>query len=145
MVIQRTGFPARVLAVFVVAVCVAACDGSPTEPAPAFAQTDLRVGTGDGAESGDTLTVHYTGWLYDGTKTDQKGLQFETNVGGSPFPFVLGIGDVIAGWDQGLIGMQVGGIRRLVIPPALAYGDVRRGPIPPNSTLIFEIEVIAIE
>lgn len=133
------------LAVFAIAVGVAACDGSPTEPAPAFAQTDLRVGTGDGAESGDTLTVHYTGWLYDGTKTDQKGLQFETNVGGTPFPFILGTGGVIAGWDQGLIGIQVGGIRRLVIPPALAYGPARRGPIPPNSTLIFEIEVTAIE
>lgn len=124
---------------------VAGCDGSPTEPAPAFAQTDLRVGTGDPAASGDTLTVQYTGWLYDDSNPDQKGLQFETNVGGPPFPFELGAGQVIAGWDQGLVGIQAGGIRRLVIPPALAYGGVRRGPIPPNSTLVFEVEVTAIE
>lgn len=143
--IQIQGLLRAFLAVAAVATAVSACDGSPTEPAPSFAQTDLRVGTGDAAESGDTLTVHYTGWLYDGTKTDQKGLQFETNVGGTPFPFILGTGGVIAGWDQGLLGIQVGGIRRLVIPPELAYGDVRRGPIPPNSTLIFEVEVTAIE
>lgn len=110
-----------------------------------FAHTDLRVGTGAAAESGDTLTVHYTGWLYDGSKLDQKGLQFESNVGGTAFPFVLGAGQVIAGWDQGLVGIQAGGIRRLVIPPDMAYGSVRRGPIPPNSTLIFEVEVTTIE
>jgi FKBP-type peptidyl-prolyl cis-trans isomerase len=134
-----------VLVAGVLAVLVAGCDGTPTQPAPAFTQTDLRVGTGDAAESGDTLTVLYTGWLYDGSKTDNKGLQFETNVGGTPFPFVLGTGDVIPGWDQGLVGIQAGGIRRLVIPPALAYGPTRRGPIPPNSTLVFEVEVTAIE
>jgi FKBP-type peptidyl-prolyl cis-trans isomerase len=131
--------------VLAVAVAAAGCDGTPTQPAPAFAQTDLRLGSGDEAASGDTLTVHYTGWLYDGTKPDQKGLQFETNVGGTPFVFVLGVGQVIAGWEQGLPGIQAGGIRRLVIPPALAYGTIRRGTIPPNSTLIFEIEVTAIE
>lgn len=135
----------KLLAVCLLAVAVAGCDGTPTEPAPAFTQTDLRVGSGPAAESGDTLTVHYTGWLYDDSKTDQKGLQFETNVGGTAYPFVLGVGGVIAGWEQGLVGIQAGGIRRLVIPPALAYGSVRRGPIPPNSTLIFEIEVTAIE
>ena len=143
--IQCRAFLRNRLAALVVIAAVAGCDGTPTEPAPAFAQTDLRAGTGDAAESGDILTVHYTGWLYDDTRTDQKGLQFETNVGGTAFPFQLGAGQVIAGWDQGLVGIQVGGIRRLVIPPALAYGSIRRGPIPPNSTLIFEVEVTAIE
>jgi FKBP-type peptidyl-prolyl cis-trans isomerase len=127
------------------AVLVTACDDSPTAPAPAFSQTDLRVGSGEAAASGDTLTVQYTGWLFDDSKPDQKGLQFDSNAGGTPLIFVLGAGQVIAGWDQGLVGVQSGGVRRLVIPPALAYGSIRRGPIPPNSTLIFEVEVTGIE
>jgi FKBP-type peptidyl-prolyl cis-trans isomerase len=131
--------------VLLAAAALAACDDSPLTPAPAFAQNDLRVGTGAAAASGSTLTVQYTGWLYDGSKSDQKGLQFETNIGGTSFKFVLGAEQVIAGWDQGLVGIQSGGIRRLVIPPALAYGAIRRGPIPPNSTLIFEVEVTAVE
>lgn len=134
-----------VVTVCVVAVALTACDESPTAPAPVFSQTDLRVGTGPAAQTGSTLAVTYTGWLYDETKTDQKGLRFETNAGGTPFPFILGQGNVIAGWEQGLIGIQLGGIRRLVIPPALAYGTARHGPIPPNSTLIFEIEVNSLE
>ena len=127
------------------AAALSACDDSPLTPAPAFAQTDLRVGTGAAAASGNTLTVHYTGWLFDGGRNDDKGIQFESNVGGTPFQFVLGMGQVIAGWDQGLMGIQAGGIRRLVIPPELAYGSIRRGSIPPNSTLIFEVEVTAVE
>lgn len=128
----------------VAAAALSACDDSPLTPTPAFTHTDLRVGTGAEAAAGDTLTVHYTGWLYDGGRADDKGLLFESNVGGTPFPFVLGVGQVIQGWDQGLVGIQAGGIRRLVIPPELAYGSTRRGPIPPNSTLIFEVEVTAI-
>jgi len=127
------------------AAALSACDDSPLTPTPAFAHTDLRVGTGAAAANGNILTVHYTGWLYDGGRADDKGLQFETNVGGTPFQFVLGAGQVIAGWDQGLVGIQAGGIRRLVIPPELAYGSIRRGAIPPNTTLIFEVEVTAIE
>jgi len=142
-----TRFPRTFLIVsaLLAAAAVSACDDSPLTPTPAFTHTDLRVGTGVEAASGSTLTVHYTGWLYDGGKADDKGLQFESNVGGTPFKFVLGAGQVITGWDQGLIGMQAGGIRRLVIPPELAYGSTRRGPIPPNTTLIFEVEVTAIE
>jgi len=124
---------------------LAACGDSPTSPAPAFAQTDLRAGSGTAAVTGTSLTVTYTGWLYDESKTDQKGLQFDSNVGGTPFTFTLGSGQVIPGWDQGLVGIQPGGIRRLVIPPSLAYGSIRNGPIPPNSTLLFEIEVTAVE
>ena len=135
----------RKLPAFVLLLATAACGDSPTSPAPAFAQTDLRAGSGTAAASGSNLTVTYTGWLYDGSRTDQKGLQFDSNVGGPPFTFTLGIGRVIAGWDQGLVGIQPGGIRRLVIPPSLAYGSKRTGPVPPNSTLLFEVEVTAVE
>ncbi len=124
---------------------VGACGDSPTEPAPTFTQTDLRAGSGTAAESGDTITVFYTGWLYDPSRPDQKGLQFETNVGGTPFSFVLGQGQVILGWDQGLLGAQPGTIRRLVIPPDRAYGPTRNGPIPPSTTLVFEVEVTDVD
>ena len=128
----------------VAATLAGGCDDTPTQPAPAFAQTDLRIGSGTPAANGLRLTTHYTGWLYDATRPDSKGLQFETNVGGQPLQFVLGEGRVIQGWEQGLVGMEPGGLRRLVIPPDLAYGGTRRGPIPPNSTLIFEVEVTEV-
>jgi FKBP-type peptidyl-prolyl cis-trans isomerase FkpA len=126
---------------------VAGCGDSATSPSstPAFSQTDLRVGTGTEAASGKLLTVSYTGWLYDASKSDFKGLQFETSLGQSPFTFTLGTGQVISGWDQGLTGMKVGGLRRLIIPPSLGYGGFRTGPIPPYSTLIFEIELLNVE
>ena len=127
------------------AVASGACGSSPTSPSTApFSQTDLRVGSGAEAAAGKVVSVHYTGWLYDGSKPDGKGIQFETSVGGTPFLFTLGFGQVITGWDQGLPGMKVGGLRRLVIPPSLAYGSVRNGPIPPNATLIFEVELIDV-
>ena len=116
---------------------------SPTSTAP-FSQVDLLAGTGTAAASGNTLTVSYTGWLYDPAKPDNKGLQFDTSVGKQPFVFILGSNSVIAGWDQGLVGMKVGGIRRLVVPPSLAYGDVRNFSIPPYSTLVFEIELLDV-
>ena len=123
----------------------AACGDSPTAPAPAFSQTDLRAGSGPAAENGSILTVIYTGWLYDESRPDQKGLQFDSNVSGTPFTFSLGAAQVIRGWDEGLVGAQAGGIRRLVVPPALGYGGVRNGPIPPNSTLVFDVEITAVE
>ena len=79
------------------------------------------------------------------TKPDLKGLQIDTSVGGTPFTFTLGIGQVIAGWDQGLPGMKVGGTRRLVIPSSLAYGSVRSGPVPPFATLVFEIDLLNVQ
>ena len=88
--------------------------------------------------------MNYTGWLYDASKTDGKGAQFDTSAGRDVFTFTLGIGQVIEGWDRGLPGMRVGGLRRLVIPPSLAYGGFRNGPIPPNAALIFEIELVTI-
>lgn len=135
-----------VVACAAIAAALAACGSSPTEPTSApFSQTDLRGGSGAEAAAGKVLTVHYTGWLYDGSKPDGKGVQFETSVGTTPFSFTLGFGGVITGWDQGLPGMKVGGLRRLVIPPSLAYGPVRNGPIPANSTLVFEIELLDVQ
>jgi FKBP-type peptidyl-prolyl cis-trans isomerase FkpA len=130
----------------IVAAALAGCGDSPTGPSSSapFSQTDVRSGTGTDAVAGKAVTVHYTGWLYDASKADNKGVQFETSVGGTPFSFALGFGEVISGWDQGVPGMKVGGLRRLVIPPSLAYGAVRNGPIPPNATLIFEIELLEV-
>jgi FKBP-type peptidyl-prolyl cis-trans isomerase FkpA len=91
------------------------------------------------------LTVHYTGWLQDTTKPDNKGTQFDTSVGKNPFSFFLGFSQVIAGWDLGIPGMRVGGKRLLIIPPGLAYGSQGSGPIPGNSTLIFEVELVNVQ
>ena len=124
----------------------AACDEGPTGPsnfAP-YSQTDLRVGTGADAVSGRLLTVNYTGWFYSESATDKKGPVFDTSTGTTPFSFVLGGAEVIEGWERGTAGMRVGGLRRLVIPPSLAYGGVRNGSIPPNATLVFEIELLDV-
>ena len=129
----------------------AACGSSsnPMTPSPAanvpFSQTDLRAGAGADAVAGRTITVNYTGWLYDAAKPDQKGTQFDSSIGRGSFSFLLGAGRVIAGWDQGVAGMKVGGIRRLVIPPSLAYGASANGPIPANSTLVFEVELLGVQ
>ena len=133
--------------ILVVCFVAAACgSNNPTSPsAVTFAQTDLRLGTGAAAASGNTLTVNYTGWLYDPTKTDFKGIQFDSTAAAGPFTFTLGAGTVIKGWDQGLVGLRVGGIRQLIVPPSLAYGDTRNGAIPPNSALVFEIELLSIQ
>ncbi len=127
---------------------VQGCSDPPTGPSPnaSFSQTDLTVGTGAVvATIGSGLTVNYTGWLYDGSKTDSKGIQFDSSAGRAAFSFTLGAGDVITGWDVGIVGMKTGGVRRLVIPPSLAYGASRNGPIPPLSTLVFDIELVAIQ
>jgi FKBP-type peptidyl-prolyl cis-trans isomerase len=91
------------------------------------------------------LVVNYTGWLYDQNRPDRKGAMFDTSIGRAPFPFTLGVGAVIAGWDQGLPGTRVGGLRLLTIPPQLAYGAQGRAPaIPPNASLIFEVELLEV-
>ena len=125
----------------------AGCGGTSTGPSSTapFSQLDLRLGTGTEAAAGNTLTVNYTGWLYDPTKADLKGLQFDTSLGRDAFIFGLGSGQVIAGWDQGLVGMKIGGIRKLIIPPSLGYGGVRNYSIPPFTTLVFEIELIDVQ
>ena len=89
-------------------------------------KTDLTPGTGAEIKSGQTALVHYTGWLYDAAAPENKGKQFDSSVGGEPFEFPLGAGRVIPGWDQGVVGMKVGGKRRLVIPPDMGYGNARR-------------------
>lgn len=125
---------------------LAACSKSPTSPsAPTTLTTiDLTVGSGDAAVNGDAVATDFTGWLYDPTKPEDKGLQFQTSIGSTPLSFTLGSGQVIPGYDQGVSGMKVGGVRRLIIPASLAYGNERHGPIPPNTPLIFEIALDSI-
>jgi FKBP-type peptidyl-prolyl cis-trans isomerase len=100
---------------------------------------DVRVGSGSEVKSGDTVTVHYKGTLRDGTKFD------DSTVRGTPFTFTVGEGMVIAGWEEGILGMKKGGERILVVPPEMAYGNRQVGPIPANSPLIFSIELLEIE
>jgi FKBP-type peptidyl-prolyl cis-trans isomerase FkpA len=100
---------------------------------------ELAVGAGDAASAGQRVTVHYTGWLADGTKFDSSKDR------GDPFVFPLGAQRVIAGWDEGVQGMRVGGVRKLTIPPALGYGARGAGGvIPPNATLVFEVELLGV-
>jgi len=101
---------------------------------------DIKIGDGQEVEKFNIVTVNYTGLLEDGTKFDSS-----LNPGRSPFRFTVGAGQVIKGWDEGLMGMKVGGKRKLTIPPELGYGSRDNGPIPANSTLIFEIDLIGIE
>lgn len=95
---------------------------------------DITVGTGAVAQNGQTVGVYYQGWLPSGSRFD-----FRTS--GAPYDFVLGTGNVIKGWHQGIVGMRVGGKRQLVIPPSLGYGAAGRGSIPPNAVMVFEVEV----
>ena len=118
------------------------CGGNPAQPS-VLLTTDLVVGTGNQAVVGRAITVHYTGWLFDADKAESKGNQFDSSVGGTPFSFTLGFGQVIGGWDQGIPGMRVGGRRRLIIPPALGYGSQGSGPIPGNRALVFDVELLA--
>lgn len=100
---------------------------------------DMKVGEGESPETGQRISVHYTGRL-------ENGNQFDSSVDrGTPFDFPIGMGRVIKGWDEGIMTMKVGGKRKLIIPPDLAYGDEGVGPIPPNATLIFEVELLRIE
>jgi FKBP-type peptidyl-prolyl cis-trans isomerase FkpA len=123
------------------------CAGSPTEPSnyAQYTKTDLVVGDGTTANTGNVVTVNYWGWLYDASKPDGKGPLFETSIGSSTFSFILGAGSVITGWDEGIVGMNVGGLRRLVLPPSKAYGQARSGIIPPNATLVFEVQLVSVE
>ena len=105
---------------------------------------DVKPGVGPVAKPGQMVTVHYTGWLYE---HGAKGAKFDSSVDrGTPFTFALGAGQVIAGWDQGVAGMKVGGKRTLIIPPELGYGDAGAGgAIPPGATLIFDVELLAVK
>jgi FKBP-type peptidyl-prolyl cis-trans isomerase FkpA len=107
---------------------------------------DLVEGTGTKARPGSTVVVHYTGWLYDPAAEDGKGKKFDSSVDrGRPFDFPLGAGRVIRGWDAGVAGMSVGGQRRLIIPPKLGYGQRGAGGvIPPDATLLFDVELLDV-
>ena len=124
----------------------AGCSDTPTTPstyAP-YSQVDLRLGTGTEATSGTVVSVNYTGFLYDPTQPDGKGLVFDTSLNSTPLVFTLGIGSVIQGFDQGVTGMKVGGARRIVIPPSLGYGALRNNSIPPYATLVFDIDLVDV-
>lgn len=139
--------------VLVAALGVTACGGEdgdgggvanliPTSPTSsvAYSATDLRPGTGTEATTGRVVSVRYTGWLYAPTAADNKGTQFDSGT----FNFTVGTG-VIPGFSMGVNGMRVGGIRRVVIPPNLGYGSTGSGIIRPNETLLFEIELLAVQ
>jgi FKBP-type peptidyl-prolyl cis-trans isomerase FkpA len=106
--------------------------------------TDTKTGDGASATSGNKVSVHYTGWLYN---NDAKGAKFDSSVDrGKPFQFTLGAHQVIAGWDEGVAGMKVGGKRTLIIPPELGYGARGAGGvIPPNATLMFDVELLGVQ
>ncbi|MDN4058846.1 FKBP-type peptidyl-prolyl cis-trans isomerase [Massilia sp. YIM B02769] len=130
----------------------AAAPAAPSAPnsadAPARMQlqkTDTVVGKGKEAVSGKTVTVKYTGWLYSPKAPKGRGPQFDTSVGGAPFTFPLGMGAVIKGWDEGVVGMKVGGKRTLIIPAELGYGARGAGPIPPNANLMFDVELVDVK
>lgn len=125
---------------------------APAAPASADAparmqlqKTDTVVGKGKEAVSGKTVTVKYTGWLYSPKSPKGRGPQFDTSVGGAPFTFPLGMGAVIKGWDEGVVGMKVGGKRTLIVPAELGYGARGAGPIPPNANLMFDVELLDVK
>lgn len=110
----------------------------------ALQKIDTVVGTGKEATNGTTVTVNYTGWLYEPNTESKRGAQFDSSSGRAPFSFELGGGQVIPGWDQGVAGMKVGGKRTLIIPASLGYGSSGAGPIPPNANLIFDVELLEV-
>lgn len=128
-----------------VSACGTKTPTAPTDTVP-FSTTNLRVGTGAEALTGRTIAVEYTGWLYSASAADNKGTQFDSslNPGRDPLVLIAGGSDTIPGFSQGVLGMRVGGLRRVVIPSSLGYGAQANGQIPANSTLVFEIELLAI-
>ncbi len=133
-----------VLCALIVAATVACGGNSSTPTAPSanvpFSTVDVRVGTGAEANTGRSATVTYSGYLYSATAAENKGTRFDAGT----FTFTVGAG-VIQGFSQGVIGMRVGGIRRVIIPPSLGYGAQANGAIPANSTLVFDIELLAVQ
>jgi len=128
-----------------------ACGGDTETPMAdsgitALQKNDVTPGAGAEAVPGKTVRVHYTGWLYDTGAADRKGQKFDSSRDrGEPYDFPLGAGVVIEGWDEGIAGMKVGGTRMLTIPPALGYGSQPAGGvIPPNATLLFEVELLDV-
>lgn len=133
-----------------IALALAACRDPGPPPGGRVAELqreDVRVGTGDLARPGMEVTVHYTGWNYDQDARQSRGTKFDSSVDrGEPFTFLLGAGRVIRGWDEGVAGMRVGGVRVLKIPPELGYGRAGAGGvIPPNGSLVFEVELLGVQ
>jgi FKBP-type peptidyl-prolyl cis-trans isomerase len=128
----------RFLSAVVVFSMIGCAAEGPTGPSSVQTE-DLVVGTGAAAASGNTVTVNYIGRLQDGRVFD------DSYVRGQPIAFRIGAGQVIPGFEQGIVGMRVGGKRRLTIPPELAYGSSGNGPIPPNATIVFEVELMAVQ
>ena len=136
-------------AVFAAMLSLTACGGGGSDagsgivvanPA-AFTKTDTTLGTGADAVAGKRVTVTYTGWLYSDTATDHKGLQFETG----NYTFTIGAKEVIDGFDQGVLGMKVGGKRTVLVPANMAYGSSGYGKIPPNAGLVFDLTLTAVQ
>jgi FKBP-type peptidyl-prolyl cis-trans isomerase len=129
------------------AIVATACGGTEVSQVTELIRQDGRAGTGAEAISGRTVTVHYTGWLYDASRGDKKGTKFDSSRDrNDPFTFNLGAGEVIRGWDEGVAGMKVGGQRTLTIPAAMGYGARGAGGlIPPNAALVFDVELLDVK
>jgi FKBP-type peptidyl-prolyl cis-trans isomerase FkpA len=132
---------AALASVLVIAGCGSSSPVAPDQSNVAYSQTDFTVGTGAEAVAGKTASVQYAGWLYSETGADHKGAQFDANT----TSFVLGANQVIKGFDTGVTGMKVGGTRRVIIPPSLAYGAAGNGPIPPNSAVVFDLALTSVQ
>ncbi|MGQ4583432.1 FKBP-type peptidyl-prolyl cis-trans isomerase [Lysobacter sp. F60174L2] len=142
--------PLRFVTVLLCGLLLAACADPGPPPGGSvdeLQRIDLKVGTGAVASSGDEVSVHYTGWLYDEDAPNQRGQQFDSSIErGEPITFLLGAGRVIRGWDDGVAGMRVGGRRVLLIPADLGYGRKGAGGvIPPNASLVFEVELVDVK
>lgn len=155
--------PFSLILIGVATLLAAACSKEPPPPVPAessapaaaaaapiteLQKIDIVKGAGEGISAGQQAVVHYTGWLYEPGAPEHKGKQFDSSrERGKPFRFVIGQGGVIKGWEEGVQGMQPGGQRQLIIPASLGYGErgAGGGVIPPNATLMFDIELLAIE
>ena len=136
----------RILKLFLALIFVHAIAAGSVFAADALVKTDTVVGKGKLAVAGKTVEVNYTGWLYEANAPKTRGKQFDSSVGRGPFSFPLGAGRVIKGWDEGVAGMKVGGKRTLVIPPELAYGKRGAGGvIPPDATLVFDVELLDVK
>lgn len=143
---MKLSFP--LAAIFAAVLSLSACGGGNAGGSSAvvanpsaFTKTDTVLGTGAEAVAGKSATVTYTGWLYSATATDHKGSQFDTG----SFSFTIGAKQVVDGFDQGVLGMKVGGKRTLLIPSSMGYGASGKGPIPPNAGLVFEVALTAVK
>lgn len=143
----RTLFSVLAGLLLLLAACGPAAEQLPHGDVTELTVVEVEVGAGDVAEAGMVAVVHYTGWLYDAEADDRRGTQFDSSRDrGQPFPFPLGGGRVIRGWDEGVAGMRVGGRRLLFIPPDYGYGARGAAPvIPPNATLVFDVELLELQ